>query len=82
MSPEDNSHKVRLWRAERGRQILVEDSVKKKSDLREFIEALVVAVILAGFIITFIVQSFVVEGRSMEPTLYDGQRLFVNKFIP
>lgn len=59
----------------------MDNSVKKNSDIREFIEALVVAVVLAGFIITFIVQSFVVEGRSMEPTLYDGQRLFVNKFI-
>lgn len=50
-------------------------------DVREFIEALVVAVIIAGFIITFIMQSFVVEGSSMEPTLHDSQRLFVNKFI-
>ena len=33
------------------------------------------------FIITFVVQSFVVDGSSMEPTLHHGQRLLVNKFI-
>lgn len=50
-------------------------------DIKEFLQSLVIAGILAFFIITFIAQSFVVDGRSMEPTLKDGERLFVNKFI-
>lgn len=50
-----------------------------KSELREYIEALLIAIILALFIITFIAQSFVVQGRSMEPTLHNGQRLLVDK---
>lgn len=50
-----------------------------KSELREYIEAFVVAVILALFIITFIAQSFLVQGSSMEPSLTHGQRLLVDK---
>ncbi|NLY11519.1 MAG: signal peptidase I [Firmicutes bacterium] len=50
-----------------------------KSELREYIEAFIIAVLLALFIITFIAQSFRVEGNSMEPSLHDGQRLLVEK---
>ncbi len=52
-----------------------------RGDIKEFIQSLIIAGILAAVIITFIVQSFVVDGESMEPTLHDGERLFVNKFI-
>lgn len=47
--------------------------------IREYVEALVVAGALAAFIITFVAQSFLVQGSSMEPTLTDGQRLLVDK---
>ncbi|MDI9450260.1 MAG: signal peptidase I [Limnochordia bacterium] len=50
-----------------------------RSEIREYVEAFVIAVLLALFIITFIAQSFRVEGSSMEPTLHDGQRLIVDK---
>lgn len=52
-----------------------------KNAIKEFLQSLVIAAILAFFIITFIAQSFVVDGRSMADTLQDGERLFVNKFI-
>ena len=52
-----------------------------KEFAKEFIESLLIAGVLAFFIITFVVQSFVVSGSSMEPTLHNGERLFVNKFI-
>lgn len=52
-----------------------------KSILREYIEAFIIAVVLAAFIITFVVQSYLVDGSSMEPTFHDGQRLMVSKFI-
>lgn len=54
---------------------------KNKSALREWIETIITSGILAAFIIIFVVQSFVVQGQSMEPTLHNGERLFVNKFI-
>lgn len=50
-----------------------------KSEIREYVEAFVIAVVLALFIITFIAQSFRVDGSSMEPSLHDGQRLIVDK---
>lgn len=50
-----------------------------KSEIREYVEAFIIAVVLALFIITFIAQSFRVDGSSMEPTLHDGQRLIVDK---
>jgi len=50
-----------------------------KSELREYIEALAISIGLAALIIVFVAQSFLVEGSSMEPSLYHGQRLFVEK---
>ena len=49
--------------------------------IKEYIQSLLIAGILAFIIITFVAQSFVVEGSSMEPNLHNGERLFVNKFI-
>jgi signal peptidase I len=50
-----------------------------KSVIQEYVEALVMAVILAAFIMTFIARSFSVEGNSMEPTLRSGERLLVDE---
>jgi len=52
-----------------------------KEGIKEFVESILIAGVLAFFIINFIAQSFVVQGHSMEPTLSNGERLFVNKFI-
>lgn len=49
------------------------------SEFREYVQALVIAVALAAFIIAFVAQSFLVQGSSMEPTLSEGQRLLVDK---
>jgi len=48
---------------------------------REYIESLVVTVILALFGTTFVVQAFKIPSPSMEPTLLVGDHLLVNKFI-
>ncbi len=55
--------------------------MKKKSALRENIEAIIVAVILALFIRTFIVQAFKIPSGSMKETLQIGDHILVNKFI-
>jgi signal peptidase I len=55
--------------------------VQTKSRLRENIEAIVVAVILALFIRTFIVQAFKIPSGSMKETLQIGDHILVNKFI-
>ena len=55
--------------------------VPKKSGVHENIEAILVAVVLALFIRTFVVQAFKIPSGSMEPTLLVGDHILVNKFI-
>lgn len=52
-----------------------------KSEVWEFVQAVGIAAVLSVVIITFVMQSFLVEGSSMYPTLYDRDRLFVNKLV-
>lgn len=54
---------------------------RRKHPLREAVETVVIALLIALVIRTFVVEVFVVEGGSMEPTLHTGERLLVNKFI-
>ncbi len=56
-------------------------AVEKKSRIREWSEALIVAAILALIIRTFVVQAFKIPSGSMEDTLLIGDHLLVNKFI-
>jgi signal peptidase I len=54
---------------------------KKKSVFREYVEAIGIAILLALFIRTFVVQAFKIPSGSMLPTLLIGDHLLVNKFI-
>jgi len=45
----------------------------------ETVQSIIIALVLAFLIRTFLVESFIVQGRSMEVTLFDGERLFVEK---
>ena len=56
-------------------------SKKEKSAFREYAEAIVIALILALVIRTFIVQAFKIPSGSMLPTLQIGDHILVNKFI-
>src|SRR5580692_3415557 len=53
----------------------------RQATLREYVESLLVTVILALFGTTFVVQAFKIPSQSMEPTLLVGDHLLVNKFI-
>jgi len=53
----------------------------KKSVAREYLESIVVAVILALFIRSFVVQAFKIPTGSMETNLLIGDHLLVNKVV-
>ena len=50
-------------------------------EVKDWLVAIVVAVVLAFVIRQFIVELYVVDGPSMRPTLQSRERLVVNKFI-
>ena len=50
-----------------------------KSEAREWIESIAGSVLTALFIMVFLFQTYKVEGKSMEPNLYEGERLIVDK---
>ena len=53
----------------------------KKSIVREYFESIVIAVILALFVRTWVVQAFKIPTGSMENNLLVGDHLLVNKFV-
>jgi len=53
----------------------------RKSTTREYFESICVAVILALFVRTFVVQAFKIPTGSMENNLLIGDHLLVNKFV-
>ncbi len=54
---------------------------KLGSEIKDWVVSILIAVVLAFFIRTFIVELYMVEGPSMRPTLISSERLVVNKFI-
>ena len=54
---------------------------RKKSLFREYLEAAIIAVLLALFIRAFVVQAFKIPSGSMKPTLLIGDHILVSKFI-
>jgi signal peptidase I len=57
------------------------NTIRKKSLFREYVEAALIAIFLALLIRTFVVQAFKIPSGSMEPTLLIGDHILVNKFI-
>jgi signal peptidase I len=52
----------------------------RKSEAREFVESILVAVGVALLLRTFVVEAFKIPSSSMVPTLLVGDHIFVNKF--
>ena len=61
--------------------IQTKDTARRKSVFREYVEAIVIAGLLALFIRTFVVQAFKIPSGSMEDTLLIGDHILVNKFL-
>jgi len=58
-----------------------DEPAPKRGHLRENIEAILVAILIALFIRTFVVQAFKIPSGSMKQTLQIGDHILVNKFI-
>jgi signal peptidase I len=56
-------------------------TTRRKSLVREYVEAIVIAVGLALVIRSFVVQAFKIPSGSMIPTLLIGDHLLVNKMV-
>jgi len=54
---------------------------EKRGKVWEYAEAIVLALVLALFIRTFIIQAFKIPSPSMVPTLLVGDHILVNKFL-
>ena len=58
-----------------------EKTKKKKGVVREYVEAIFVAVGVALILRAFVIEAFKIPSPSMVPTLRIGDHIFVNKFI-
>jgi signal peptidase I len=61
--------------------ITEEQPPRAKSEIWEWIKALVIAGVLVVVIRTFIFAPFIVDGPSMQPNFETGERLIVNEII-
>ena len=52
----------------------------KTAKIREYAEAIIIAILIAAFIRTFVIQAFKIPSGSMKPTLEIGDHILVNKF--
>ena len=58
-----------------------EKRMGKKRFIKEYLEPIVIAILIALFIRTFVVQAFKIPSSSMEPTLQVGDYILVTKFL-
>src|SRR6204780_3861567 len=52
----------------------------RKSEVREYLEAILMAVAVAFALRAFVIEAFKIPSGSMIPTLMVGDHIFVNKF--
>lgn len=57
----------------------LEEAVRR--EMQEWVRALIVALVLALALRTFVIEPYRVEGASMETSLYDSERLFINRLV-
>ena len=53
---------------------------QSKSKFREYVEAILLAIVIAFFIRTFVIQAYKIPSGSMKPTLLIGDHILVSKF--
>ena len=61
--------------------MISEKARKKKSTVREYIEALIIAIVVALLLRAFVIEAFKIPSGSMIPNLLVGDHIFVNKYV-
>ncbi len=56
-------------------------NINWQAELKDWAISILIALVLALIIRTFIVEPYMVEGPSMRPTLQNHERLIVNRFL-
>ena len=54
---------------------------KNKSQLRDWVESILIALVLAVLIRSYFIQPFKIPSGSMRMTLIEGDHLFVSKYM-
>jgi len=54
---------------------------KRRAIIWEYVESFVIAIALALIVRTFVIQPFKIPSGSMRPTLIEGDRILVNKYL-
>lgn len=49
------------------------------AELKSWLKAIVIAIVIAFIVHSFIFSSYTVEGQSMEPTLFNNEKMIVSK---
>lgn len=70
-----------LWYKKRREKKQQERKARKKNIVREYVEAILVALVAAMILRIFVIQAFRIPTGSMKDTLLVGDFLLVNKFI-
>ncbi len=60
---------------------VTDDKKKRTSELYEWVEMLVLALVVVVFVFSFILRVVTISGPSMTPTLLDGERVIVSNFL-
>jgi signal peptidase I len=74
-------YKIIQWHKKRREKKRQERIAKKKNIVREYVEAILVALVAALILRIFVIQAFRIPTGSMKDTLLVGDFLLVNKFI-
>ncbi len=60
---------------------VTDDKKKRTSELYEWVEMLVLALVVVVFVFSFLLRVVTISGPSMTPTLLDGERVIVSNFL-
>lgn len=52
-----------------------------RREIKEWVQSLLIAVLMTLVVRTYVIQAFKIPSGSMRPTLMEGDKIFVNKYV-